>query len=93
MLLNAIVQTLDSNFDRSCVLFKDSDLMQKTVQYINTSESTFNINNQSFNNINQVLFISKEDSLYLYLITNLFNKNQKIEEFPIRNINTFTIGA
>ena len=88
-----IVTLLDTNFVRECVMFKDNILMQKTVNYINTSMLPLNINNQTFNNINQLIFITKNNSLYLYLITNLFNNNQKTEEIEINAINSFTIGA
>ena len=64
-----IVTLLDTNFVRECVMFKDNILMQKTVNYINTSMLPLNINNQTFNNINQLIFITKNNSLYLLVYT------------------------
>ena len=83
-----VVEVLDnSNLVRNCTLFKSSDLMQKTINYINSSSFAINLNGETFNDINQLFFIYENDLLYLYANTQIKRKSSNIKKIPLKYIN------
>ena len=65
-----ITEILEDYLIRGCILYKSTNYMQKTVNYINTSTFSININNHSYANIKQALFLTENNIVYLYLISN-----------------------
>ena len=88
-----IINILDSetSLNRNCRMFKSADLMQKTVNYIGTSTFSININEDSFNNINQLFFINDNDSLYVYLEQLLDNNNKNYKIYSLNEISEFEV--
>lgn len=80
-----------SDLVRGCVLFKSSNNMQKTINYINSNPFTINLNGSTFNNINQLFFIIENTLLYIYLEELLDNNNAKYSYFPLQEINSLEV--
>ena len=57
----------DNTLFRGCVLFKDAENMQKTINYSASNLFSIVLNNQTFDNISTILFIIKNNIVYLYL--------------------------
>lgn len=88
----SLVNILDNtDLVRNCIIFKDNDLMQKTINYIGNSNFTTNINGNDFNNISQLLIINKNDNLYVYLVSYINENNLNYTEFEIENINNIGV--
>ena len=86
-----VIEILDTDLNRECIMYKSSEIMQKTIQYNSTNPLTINLNNETFNYINKVIFINDGGSIYLYLTTDLVNKNEKTEKILIADINTLEV--
>ena len=88
-----IVWVLEQVLTRECTMFKSSNLMQKTINYNNIPNLPININGESFENINQILFLTENNELSLYLIQYLGNQNISFKIFPIRCIQSLNLGG
>lgn len=88
----SLINTLDnSNLTRECVMFKDADLMQKTINYTNGSTFSVRINSSTFNDINQLLILNKNNNLYLYLMRQINASYMEYDEFELENINSIGV--
>lgn len=82
-----IIDILEDDLVRDCIVYKSSEHMQKTINYSDTSNFTVNINNRSYENISQALFLTENNIVNLYLISN----NDSNIIFPLNQINTLEV--